>query len=61
MNAQHAYEKADKAIGHYQRLLAGHGLTRADKRLFRLLLIRAVFERGAALRTMKCEEYAEAV
>lgn len=43
-----AYEHADRAVAHYQRLLAGHGLTNADKRMFRLLLIGAVFQRAAA-------------
>jgi hypothetical protein len=54
-HAQLAYEHADKAIGHYQRLLAGDGLTARDKRMFRLLLIKAVFARAAALRLMETE------
>lgn len=45
---EQAYTHADKAILHYQRLLAGHGLTQKDKRMFRLLLIRAVFQRAEA-------------
>jgi hypothetical protein len=48
-----AYEHADKAISHYQRLLAGRGLTSADKRMFRLLLIGAVFQRAQARQTIE--------
>ena len=56
-----AYEHADRAILHYQRLLAGDGLTRADKRMFRLLLIRAVFARAAALGLVESETELDAV
>lgn len=51
-----AYEHADKAITHYQRLLAGHGLTASDKRTARLLLIKAVFQRSAALTAIQQSE-----
>lgn len=50
-----AYENADKAIGHYQRLLAGDGLTAREQRMFRLLLIKAVWARCEALRLMETE------
>lgn len=50
-----AYENADKAIGHYKRLLAGDGLTAREQRMFRLLLIRAVWARCEALRLMEIE------
>lgn len=50
-----AYTSACAAIAHYQRLLAGAGLTRKDRRMFRLLLIRAVFQRAAARREVEVE------
>lgn len=58
---EQAYIHADKAIGHYQRLLAGDGLTARDQRMFRLLLIRAVWARCEALRLMEAEIELEAV
>ncbi len=45
---ERAYEHADKAISHYQRLLAGAGLTQADKLMFRKLLLRACAARWQA-------------
>jgi hypothetical protein len=54
-HAEQAYQHADKAIAHYQRLLAGRGLTRADQRTARLCLIRMVFARAAALDRMESE------
>lgn len=50
-----AYEHADRAILHYQRLLAGDGLTAREQRMFRLLLIRAVWARCEALQLMETE------
>lgn len=55
-HAERAYEHADRAVAHYCRLLAGRGLTRADKRMFRLLLIKSVFQRAAALRRIEQAE-----
>lgn len=52
-HAELAYEHADRAVAHYLRLLAGHGLTKADKRMFRLLLIGAVFQRAEARRHLE--------
>lgn len=60
-HAQAAYEHADKAIHHYQRLLTGAGLTRADKRMFRLLLIRAVFARCEARQILERSDAYEMV
>ena len=47
-HAEQAYTHADKAISHYQRLLAGAGLTQADKLMFRKLLLRACAARWQA-------------
>jgi len=48
-----AKRAADKAIAHYLRLLAGRGLTEADKRFAQLRLIRAMGERVRAEREME--------
>lgn len=49
---QDAYSHADKAIAHYQKLLAG-SLSPAQRQRARLELIRMVFARAAALRRME--------
>jgi len=48
MTPEDIYTQADRAVHHYQRLLAGDGLTRADKRRFRILLLRACDARWRA-------------
>lgn len=45
---QYTERPYDKAIAHYQRLLADSGLTERDRQMFRRLLVRAVFQRAAA-------------
>ena len=49
MTPEERYEKAGKDIAHYLRLLAGAGLTEADKRRARLRLIGAQARRAWAL------------
>ena len=55
MTPEERYEKADKDIAHYLRLLAGAGLTEADKRRARLRLIGAQARRAWALVDMEVE------
>lgn len=45
------YERADRDVAHYQRLLAGN-LSARERRQARLLLIRAVFRRAEIERVM---------
>lgn len=52
-------ERADKTIAHYQRLMAGAGLTAADKRKARLGIIRAVMERAWAREQIEARELVE--
>lgn len=59
--AQRAYEKADRAVAHYCRLLAGQGLTPNDKLFARIELIRAVFDRGRAERILEETENASRI
>lgn len=47
MTPEDTYERADRAIAHYQRLLAG-SLSPAQRHEARLALIRAVFQRAEA-------------
>jgi len=51
-HAEQAYAHADKAIAHYQKLLAG-SLSPHQRERARLELIRMVFARAAALRQME--------
>jgi len=53
MTPEERFEKADKDIAHYLRLLAGAGLTEADKRRARLALIGAQARRAWALVDME--------
>jgi len=55
MTPEERYEKADKDIAHYRKLLAGAGLTEADKRRARLRLIGAQARRAWALFDMEAE------
>lgn len=55
MTPEERYERADKDIAHYRKLLAGAGLTEADKRRARLRLIGAQARRAWALVEMEAE------
>ena len=58
MTAQQRYTKADRAIKHYQLLIAGH-LSPAQRRQARIQIVRAVFARALALRAIaRTEEIA---
>lgn len=52
---------ADKAIKHYQRILAGAGLTQADRRWARIQIIKTVFARAEVRERMEKGEQVEAV
>jgi len=56
-HAQEPYQNADKAILHYQRLIAGH-LSPAQRKAARLALIRAVLLRAEARAMMEQIEVA---
>jgi len=55
MNPQQRYTRADQAIRHYQRLIAGH-LSPAQLRQARVQIVRAVFARAKALRDIERTE-----
>lgn len=50
-----AYERADRTVAHWQRILAG-SLSPAQRQTARLALIRAVFARAAALKRLEGQE-----
>lgn len=55
MTHRQSYANADRAILHYQRLIAGH-LSPAERRHARVLLLRAVFARALARQAMEQTE-----
>lgn len=57
MTPARAYERADRAVAHWQRILAG-SLSPAQRHEARLALIRAVGERARALQAMEQMEVA---
>jgi hypothetical protein len=60
MTPARAYERADRAVAHWQRILAG-SLSPAQRHEARLLLIRAVGERAKARAVLERIEYREVV
>jgi predicted metal-dependent hydrolase len=61
MTPEQRYERADKDIAHYQKVLAGAGLTREDRRRFRCALIGAHARRWHAYEAIEQQEVAHEV